>query len=917
MRAFRNWSIRTKLIVLSLVSAAMALAFSAVGVTVNERRTMIAFKSEALQTQARMLAFNCTGVLSFDDPFAARQLLASLKAQPAVEFACLYDGEGHVLATYPANANTDPLPPAFDKNDCRVTRKGIIEVFHRVQDRGEDLGGLYLRANTNSLNQQLLAHAKVLAVVLLTGLLLAVGLAARMQRAISGPIVRLGETASQITSEGDYSIRVEEQSQDELGVLCAQFNRMLDRVASSEEALRKAHDELEQRVCERTAELHDSQRYLRAILDTLPVGVFLIDGDTERIVEANPAACEMIGAEKESVVGTVSERFICTLQEEQNANSTVEQAVSDTERMLLRTDGVHVPILKTQVPLVARERRHRLEVFVDITEQKRIESEILRARDAAEAASVAKSRFLANMSHEIRTPLNAIIGFADLLRKDTTHSGNAESVDFLETIHASGKHLLCLINDILDLSKIEADRLEIETVSCSPHLVIHEVISALRIRALEGGLSLDYRWETGVPETISTDPSRLRQLLMNLVGNAIKFTKKGGVQVVASLEQESPASRLVIQVIDSGVGIPKEKYEAIFDPFVQADTSVTRQFGGTGLGLTISRRIAQALGGEIQVASEPGKGTTFTTSLATGPLDGVSILEAPAASSARTASLASQEPLPTLDGLRVLLVEDGPTNRKLAGLVLRRAGAEVTMAEDGKAGSDLALRGPFDLILMDMQMPIMDGYAATRLLRQEGLTLPILALTAHAMKGDQDKCKAAGCSGYITKPIDGDQLVRTVAETLQGSRRPADEREAQSLRDLESVTPSSPVQQAEDVPPADSPTASEPPLHSTLDTEDPDFREIVLEFADRLNEKADAMQEAYARKDYQELACLAHWLKGAGGTAGFAGFTQFGARLELLAQDQQEREIGTALAELTEDAARIAVASPSSAPGRG
>ena len=917
MRAFHHWSIRTKLIVLSLVSAGMALAFSAVGVTVNERRTMIAFKSEALQTQARMLAFNCTGALSFDDPFAALQLLASLKAQPAVEFACLYNGKGDVLATYPAGANTVAVPPTFDTDDCRVSRTGSIEIFHRVQDRGDDLGGLYLRANTNNLNQQLLAHGKVLAVVLLTGLLLAVGLAARMQRAISGPILRLGETASRITSEGDYSIRVEEQSRDELGVLCAQFNRMLDRVASSEEALRKAHDELEQRVYERTAELHDSQRYLQAILDTLPVGVFLIDGDTERIVEANPAACQMIGAERESVVDTVSERFICPLEEEQNASSIVEQTVDDTERVLLRTDQVRVPVLKTEVPLVAKGRHHRLEVFVDITERKRIESEILRARDAAEAASVAKSQFLANMSHEIRTPLNAIIGFADLLCKDTTHRGNAEAIDFLETIHASGKHLLCLINDILDLSKIEADRLEIEAVPYSPHVVIHEVISVLRIRALEGGLSLDYRWQTAVPETISTDPSRFRQLLMNLVGNAIKFTKRGGVQVVASLDQELPEPRLVIQVIDSGVGIPKEKYETIFDPFVQADTSVTRQFGGTGLGLTISRRIAQALGGEIQIASEPGKGSTFTVWLATGPLDDVPILEAPPASSMRATAPATQEPLPSLDGLRVLLVEDGPTNRKLASLVLRRAGAKVTMAEDGKIGSDLALREPFDLILMDMQMPVMDGYVATRLLRQEGLTLPILALTAHAMKGDQDKCNEAGCSGYITKPIDGNHLVRTVAETVQGLRRPLDDREVQSLGDLETAPPSSPAQRGDGVSPSELVAASGPPLFSTLDTEDPDFREIVLEFADRLNEKADAMQDAYVRKDYQELACLAHWLKGAGGTAGFPGFTQFGARLEMLAQDQQESETEAALAELMKHAARIAVAPPSSTPARG
>ena len=412
------------------------------------------------------------------------------------------------------------------------------------------------------------------------------------------------------------------------------------------------------------------------------------------------------------------------------------------------------------------------ELREEIARREKTQRELFQAKEAAEAANVAKSRFLANMSHEIRTPLNAVIGFTDLLLNSGNQCDEAEREDYLETIHTSGKHLLALINDILDLSKIEADRLEVEQVRCSPHEIISEIVSVLRVKALEKNLTLDYHWNGGVPETICTDPARFRQLLMNLVSNAIKFTTAGSVQIRAELVQDGPDPQLVVEVIDTGVGIPADKFEAIFDPFVQADTSVTRQFGGTGLGLTISRRIAQALGGDIGVSSEVGKGSTFTVTIATGPLDGVRILDAPAGGRhAKSAAGTEPDALPSLAGVRVLVVEDGDTNRKLIGLVLQRAGVEVTMAENGRIGADLALKDPFDLILMDMQMPVMDGYTAATLLRQHGLTTPIIALTAHAMKGDQDKCLAAGCSGYVTKPIDADLLVRTVAEMLSGAGR--------------------------------------------------------------------------------------------------------------------------------------------------
>jgi len=530
-------------------------------------------------------------------------------------------------------------------------------------------------------------------------------------------------------------------------------------------------------------------------------------------------------------------------------------------------------------------------VFRDITVAKQTEEALQNAKRTAEAANWSKTEFLANMSHEIRTPLSSILGFTELLRRGI--GSPTDQAIYLKTISSSGRHLSALIDDILDLSKIEAGRMEFERVRCSPHEIITEVLSILRVRAQEKGLSLECRWTCGVPETICTDPARLRQLLMNLVGNAIKFTEHGGVTLLATVVPNSPEPRFLIEVRDSGIGIPWDRVESIFEPFAQADNSITRRFGGTGLGLAISRYIARGLGGDITVQSEVDRGSVFRITLETGPMQDLRLLEKPPTEALNPPQGERLGGAAQLTSARVLLVEDGETNRQLIRLVLEEAGVDVICAENGLEGLELAARQPFDLILMDMQMPVMDGYTATRRLRDRGCRLPIIALTAHAMRGDREKCLAAGCSGYLSKPIDIDELLRTVADEI-GNRA-----WAESDFVAEAGVKETPLLTTEL---ADSLT-----IFSTLPTQSTRFRQIVEMFVDRLRNQIAAMKMAQVNDDWDELAELAHWLKGAGGTVGFDCFTEPADRLHRLARQRRVDEIEPCLQELIALAERVAV----------
>jgi signal transduction histidine kinase/CheY-like chemotaxis protein len=399
-------------------------------------------------------------------------------------------------------------------------------------------------------------------------------------------------------------------------------------------------------------------------------------------------------------------------------------------------------------------------------------ADLVAARDQAEASSRAKSDFLANVSHEIRTPMTAMLGYVGLL---SGGEGNeAERPEWAEIARRNGEFLLELINSILDLSKLEAGRFELDRHPIPLRSLIEGAVAAVRPAARAKGLRIDVDSEGDLPREIWTDAIRTRQILVNLLGNAVKFTPSGFVRLTTSLRPGADGrARLCFEVSDSGIGIPQEKQAAIFESFSQADTSTTRLYGGTGLGLTISRELARLLGGDVSVRSAPGRGSTFVATIDPGPLE-PRVAAADAPSSAAPVRSGEDE-ASRLSG-RVLLVEDSPDTQRLLGTLLRRMGLEVELAANGRVGCERALAAldsdePFDVILMDMQMPELDGYAATQRLRAAGYSAPIVALTAHALAAERERCLAAGCDDYATKPIPHAELRRLVERHL-GAKRP-------------------------------------------------------------------------------------------------------------------------------------------------
>ena len=504
--------------------------------------------------------------------------------------------------------------------------------------------------------------------------------------------------------------------------------------------------------------------------------------------------------------------------------------------------------------------RNRKEMHEAARRESELELQTQREVELIEArqASRAKSEFLANMSHEIRTPMTAVIGYADLLLDSSL--SERERVSHVKTIRRNGDHLLHVINEILDLSKIEAGKMTVEKIDCAPAELIEDVVSLLRVRAKDKNLDFRVHYAGGVPTRMKTDPTRLRQILMNLVGNAIKFTDSGAVQLLCrTVAVGTREARLELEVNDTGVGLSATQVHRLFQPFTQADSSTTRRFGGTGLGLTICKRLADLLGGDLRVESIVGRGSAFILELPLDPSETKTLVYAPPRLSstfvAATAAAAAAKPSSSagdarraIRGARVLLAEDGIDNQRLISALLEASGVRVDVVDNGRDAVERALANPYDVVLMDMQMPILDGYGAASALRRHGHRGPIVALTAHAMEGDRERCLAAGCDDYLTKPIARADLEQTVARHMQR-------------------------------PPEDEAARDEAPLVSEYASQKM-MTKLLVAFVEGLPKKAADLRQAFEAADLEATRMLAHQLKGAGGSYGFPQISEAAAALE-------------------------------------
>jgi PAS domain S-box-containing protein len=595
--------------------------------------------------------------------------------------------------------------------------------------------------------------------------------------------------------------------------------------------------------------LRDQQFYTRSLIES-NIDAIMTTDPSGIITDVNKQMEALTGCTRDELIGAPFKGYFTDPERAEAAIKRVlsEKSVTDYELTARARDGKQTVVSYNATTFYDRNRTLQ-GVFAaarDVTERKRVEAELQQATAAAESASRTKSDFLASMSHEIRTPMNAIMGIADLLAKTSL---TPEQDKYVQIFRRAGDNLLNLINDILDLSKVEASQLELERTGFSLSDHLEKVMEMVAARAHEKGLAMVYEIAPSVPNDLVGDPTRLRQVLLNLLGNAIKFTQSGEVTLrVTPDANPSVPTALRFTVSDTGIGIPGEKLGQVFERFTQADSSTTRRFGGSGLGLTISRRLVELMGGHIWLESEVGKGSVFAFAV---PFEISSTVNRPAA-----VPIGTDPELP-LPALRILLAEDSPDNCIITIAYLEDTPYVVQIAETGAIACKMFEAGHYDLVLMDRQMPVMDGLTATRTIREweqanHRPPTPIIALTASALKGDREMRLAAGCTAFLTKPIKQEVLLQAIREHSMVA--PSSSKEESNRMDLIRLS-------------AKSKSAIRIPAYLR------NCKQNVI-----------VMLDALDRVDFETVTSLGHQMMGSGGMFGFQAITDIGRSIELAAE---------------------------------
>jgi PAS domain S-box-containing protein len=779
MSLYRDASIEQKLTLVMLTTSLLGLSVACLGFEIYERVSYRESITSELTSLADTLGANTTASLAFNDHQSAVDILSALRAERHVVEACLYDKHGNFFADYKREPGVDHCSESATNVEVKFGAESVT-LSQRISLGGEMAGSIVLTSDLDALHAKIRRYTEIAALVIFLSVLATLLVASRLIRLITRPILQLAKIAGRVSTQEDYTLRAVAGSADEVGMLVTAFNQMLERIQERDAALQNSNNQLESRVEERTRQLQGEvddrmlaeemlskeRGMLRALIDNVPDFMYVKDAES-RFVVANASLARSMGLNSPADMLQKTDfdfyprKLAASFYEDDRMVVSSGEPIFNREEEAIDSFGNRIWLLTTKVPLFDKDGRMTgiAGVGRDITERQRVEQAMQRAKEAAEAASRAKSEFLANMSHEIRTPLNGVMGMTDLALETQL---TPEQRDYLETVKSSSDTLLTVINDILDFSKIEAGKIDLEEVDFNLRESLESSLKTVALRADEKGLELLCEIAPEVPEIVCGDSTRLRQVVINLVGNAIKFTEQGEVALKVQIESRDATNCFLrFTVSDTGIGIPEDKRESIFAPFSQADTSTTRKYGGTGLGLTISTRLVEMMGGKIWVESEEGRGSQFHFTARLGSTDTKEM---------KVGTAARPE---ILRGVKVLIVDDNRTNRRILKGMLEQWEMKTTSVEGGQEALDQLSAAreagePYGLILTDMHMPKMDGFTLVEHIRHnpELATSTIMMLTSAGHRGDAARCLELGVAAYLLKPIRQSELREAIARIL-------------------------------------------------------------------------------------------------------------------------------------------------------